>query len=68
MSGVHAGAAGHAARGHAGISPTIAKTMIELGLRIDIRVFPTLKSALQYAIHERDERKPGAREQSREQA
>ncbi len=44
-----------------GISPTIAKTMMELGLSIDIRVFPTLKSALQYAIHERDGRTPGAR-------
>lgn len=33
-----------------GISPMVARTMIELGLAIDIRVFSTLKSALQYAI------------------
>ncbi|MBA3549130.1 MAG: XylR N-terminal domain-containing protein [Nannocystis sp.] len=41
-----------------GISPIIARTMIELGLTINIRVFPTLKSALQYTIRERDGRRP----------
>lgn len=36
-----------------GISPTVAQTMISLGLRFDSRIFPTLKSALQQAIRER---------------
>lgn len=33
-----------------GISPAIARTMTELGLSIDIRIFRTLKSALQHVI------------------
>ncbi len=34
-----------------GISPTIAQAMIGLGITLNVRAFPTLKSALQYAIH-----------------
>jgi rsbT co-antagonist protein RsbR len=41
-----------------GISPAIARTMVALGLTINIRVYPTLKSALQYAIRDRDGRRP----------
>lgn len=33
-----------------GISPAIARTMLALGITIDIRVFPTLKSALQHVF------------------
>ncbi len=33
-----------------GISPAIAQTMVELGLTMEIRMFPTLKSALQHAL------------------
>ena len=33
-----------------GISPTVARTMIELGLTIDLQIFSTLKSALQHAL------------------
>ncbi len=33
-----------------GISPTVAQAMIELGLTLDIRIFPTLRSALQHVI------------------
>jgi len=36
-----------------GISPVVAQTMIALGLTIDLRIFPTLKSALQHAIRGR---------------
>jgi anti-anti-sigma regulatory factor len=36
-----------------GISPTIAQTMISLGIPFEIQVFPTLKSALQQAIGRR---------------
>ncbi len=33
-----------------GISPAIARTMTELGIRIPIRAFPTLKNALQHVL------------------
>ncbi len=34
-----------------GISPMIAQTMMQLGIMINIRAFPTLKIALQHVIH-----------------
>ena len=35
-----------------GISPAVAQAMIELGLTLDIRIFPSLRSALQHVISE----------------
>ena len=43
-----------------GISPAIAQTIVTLGLTIDIRMFPTLKSALQHAIREHGRGFPSA--------
>lgn len=40
----------------AGLSPTGARTLAELGLGGELRVFPTLKRALQQALVERGER------------